>query len=378
MNKNVKNTPWKKAFASILNYLCGVYSVTPEMLVENKADSSSARKWISGERFPNRINQEVIVKFFIKKAQEKKPDFLYRQIYKKIERYLGDIGFLSMKEISNTCKSNTGLLIESVFRLCFGEVNKIQIKNNQNVDLSIKVQNHVKEESLPKIKVVVFDFDGTLTSIDLNKTTWEALWVELGYDINYCKVFHELYNNRIIDHLKWCEITEYFFKKKHLHRQTVEGLTSKIQLLPGTSEVLKYLYEKDIKIYIVSGSILNIIKIVLNENSQYIDGIKANDFFFSTNGFLQKIKSTLYDFEGKSIYIQELITELGILDKEVLFVGNSINDEFAYNSGARTLCINPRNTNYNDKNVWNDCIVKCKDLRCVLKFIFPKEEIPMT
>lgn len=50
-------------------------------------------------------------------------------------------------------------------------------------------------------QIVVFDFDGTLTSGKTAKTTWETLWTGLGYDIGLCKQFHQQYDQR---NSGWC------------------------------------------------------------------------------------------------------------------------------------------------------------------------------
>ena len=48
-------------------------------------------------------------------------------------------------------------------------------KNKRPVDL--KARNYA--ESIGKTLVIVFDFDGTLTSGETNRTTWESLWTSL-------------------------------------------------------------------------------------------------------------------------------------------------------------------------------------------------------
>ena len=220
-----------------------------------------------------------------------------------------------------------------------------------------------------RTRAVVFDFDGTLTSGKASKTTWESLWVKLGYPIEECQKLHMRFNRQEISHAEWCETTERSFQKKNLHRDDVEAVAGAIRLIDGIEETFKALRQKDIKIYIVSGSILLIIQRVLGNLYQYIDGIKANVFRFDSRGLLERIIGTKYDFQGKSEYILKIANELEISPRDVLFVGNSANDQFAYLSGARTLCINPILTDVSNTTIWNECIMPCSDLREILRFL---------
>ena len=113
-----------------------------------------------------------------------------------------------------------------------------------------------------------------------------------------------------------------------------------------------------------------VIRSVLGAIYQYVDGIKANEFRFDNeSGILLEIIGTKYDFEGKAYYISEIAEELRISPHDILFVGNSINDQSAYMSGARTLCINPKVTDILNQTVWNNCIPSCDNLWDIMKYI---------
>jgi len=189
-------------------------------------------------------------------------------------------------------------------------------------------------------KVVVFDFDGTLTHQNRGITTWGMLWEELGYPISECGKYHKKFSSNEITHKEWCDITKEKFVEKGISPNTLVDVANKIKLLDGVEETFKCLYEKGVDIYILSGSIEKIIKLVLSDSFEYIKQISANDLKFKGNDLLE-IRGTKYDFEGKSDFIEEKIEELGIKPNEVMFVGNSFNDKHAHLSGAETLCINP-------------------------------------
>ena len=142
-----------------------------------------------------------------------------------------------------------------------------------------------------------------------------------------------------------------------------------MEIVPGCRETLEFLRQKDIMLYIVSGSIREIIRDVLGDMTSFFEDISANKFYFRGNQF-DRILGTDYDFEGKCEYIRRLIDETKVLPSEVLFIGNSFNDTHVHMSGARTLCINPINTNYTNTIYWHDYIRELQDLHEILPFVF--------
>ena len=100
---------------------------------------------------------------------------------------------------------------------------------------------------------------------------------------------------------------------------------------------------------------------------------------FSTNGLIDEIIGTEYDFHGKANYIKGLIERYNVYPSEVLYVGNSGNDRFAHLSGARTLCINPHFTDSYETREWTHQIRRVDSLKEILPFIFPlntKNKVP--
>ena len=220
-----------------------------------------------------------------------------------------------------------------------------------------------------KLPVVIFDFDGTLTFGKTNKTTWETIWEHLGYPVLDCKELHARFNREEITHEQWCEITQEKFIAKSLHQDYFDEIVKKIKLFPDIKFVFEYLRSHYIKIYIVSGSILQVIQRVLGSYCQYVDDISANSFIFDNNGLLLRIVGTKYDFLGKAHYIQNIMNELKVPGEDILFVGNSINDQQAYFSGAKTLLINPIHTDTYNSKIWNHVIEESNSLKDILKYV---------
>lgn len=224
-------------------------------------------------------------------------------------------------------------------------------------------------ESKGHIQAVVFDFDGTLTN-SKSRTTWESLWVMLGYDVKECQDLHRKYDKGKLTHQEWCDKTAEKFIEKQLTQEQILQISKKIKLINGCKNTLEILNKRNIKLYIVSGSIKDIIKNVLGNAHNFFSDIQANEFIFDTqSSILTKIIGTKYDFEGKANYINLIAERMEISTSDILFVGNSNNDIWAYQSGANTLCINPSITNYHDDTVWHNTIVECKNLLEIIPFI---------
>ena len=222
-------------------------------------------------------------------------------------------------------------------------------------------------ELFPK-KVIVFDFDGTLTRTK-DRTTWEKIWVELGYTVNDCAFYHRQYNNGAITHEEWCKITCEKFQQRQMSEDILKKIAASIELIDGVERLIEILEDNKIEMHILSGSIDQIIFYTLGENLyKRFTRVQANSFNF-TRGRLSFINGTAYDFEGKSTYLSNLLRQRELQPYEILFVGNSSNDRWASKSGVTTLCVNPHFTDGNDEKEWNYCLREMDSILEILQFI---------
>lgn len=217
--------------------------------------------------------------------------------------------------------------------------------------------------------IVVLDFDGTLTSTEHGRTTWELLWMEAGYPLDRAKKYHKQFREGQLTHSEWCAVTLKAFKEKEVSRKTCDAVVRKTLLLDGVGETLRELKDRGKKIYILSGSIRYLIDAVLGDYVKYFDGISANEFHFSDDGKLAEIRGTEYDFKTKADYIKKIIAERKCNPLDVLYVGNSCNDIFVSGAGARTLCINDRETDPGEPKWWTYHESEVKNFRRVLEYM---------
>lgn len=180
---------------------------------------------------------------------------------------------------------------------------------------------------------------------------------------------HEQFDAKKITHQEWCDKTAEYFIKGGLNINTLVEISKDITLVEGFVETIEQLKNNNVKMYIVSGSVTDVIKSVLGKYTNYFEDISANEFIFDDGGTLKYIKGTEFDFEGKAAYIRRLVDNNEIPPKQILFVGNSFNDAHVYLSGCSTLCVNPQQTNSHNKKYWHYSIDDMKNLTEILSYI---------
>lgn len=350
---------WRKAFGDTLKSVLAVYSLDyRDFCTKYYCSEATFRYWQNGAKLPQLKYMPQLQRFLLDNIPKdtEKLSYVQRQVEDFLCAQDAEDQYFALRYAYPDGPTFIGEVL--VF---YRNVAKHNISLIPKVDQTVSPTGH--------IQAVVFDFDGTLTKDKANRTTWESLWVSLGYTVKDCQMLHHRFDQKEISHAEWCKLTEQKFRERSLHRDTVEQIAAKIRLLKGVHKTFRELRKRDIKIYVVSGSILLVVQAVLGDLCQYIDRIQANQFVFNEAGFLTQIIGTRYDFEGKAQFIKEIARELCISPQDILFVGNSTNDRFAYQSGAQTLCINPKLTDPSNSSVWNSCIQSCEDLQEILPHI---------
>ena len=224
-------------------------------------------------------------------------------------------------------------------------------------------------------KAVVFDFDGTLTIKKGDKTTWHMIWEHLGRidGLNKRKDLHTRYKRCDLKYKTWCEKTAEYFKEKRLDENALLEISKKIKLAKDINKTLKILSSNNIPLYICSGSIDIIIENSLGSLKDFFSGISSNKFYMR-DGYLDEIKGTEYDYKEKGTYIIDVVAKRENIENisDILFIGNSDNDEEVILSGAKTLLINPAQTS-SDKKKWMYTLDRIDNLLEILPFVLPSK-----
>ena len=220
------------------------------------------------------------------------------------------------------------------------------------------------------MKAIVFDFDGTLTQNRKGSNCWYEIWKYIN-DIDYDNYLYNLYMNKEIDENEWFNLIIQRYKKTGVKREYLKNISKTIEILPKTYETIKYLFENNVKIFILSGGIRQIICDILKREKidKFITSVEAYDLVFDTDGKLIDYKRpVIHNLENKNEYVEIIKKQYNIKSDDILFVGNGSNDEKVYLSGVKTLCINPDDADINNKVVWTYVIENCDSLMQIIEY----------
>ena len=207
---------------------------------------ATVRQWQTGRNFPSKGVQDNLYSTLQTIVNKLTTPTLSAQMAKYISELIPFTTDLFVRS-----KDNSGDVIVSVLKLCYSNGKM----GNSGFYTSINPFS-----TSGKTQAVVFDFDGTLTESYTTKTTWESIWIELGYDVEECRALHRRFDSKEITHEEWCSLTTEKFLQKGLRSESITKIASRIQLIDGCEETFKQLKAHNIKIYIVSGSILPIMQ----------------------------------------------------------------------------------------------------------------------
>lgn len=219
-----------------------------------------------------------------------------------------------------------------------------------------------------KTKLIIFDFDGTLSKPNKLPSSWARIWNKIGREKDD-EFLYEKYRNGELNYNQWAEEVLKVYKDSGVNKNLLKEIAKDTLLLDNAKNVLKYLFENDIKIIILSGGIKNIIDMVLKKCLKYIYQIEAQELIFDKNGKLDKITILNHQIEDKSQYVDFVMKKLNLEADEVIFFGNGKNDEDVYKTKVKTICINPGDAHYNNKLYWKEVIKSTEDLTSILPYI---------
>ena len=216
-----------------------------------------------------------------------------------------------------------------------------------------------------KTKVVIFDFDGTLTIS--KSSTWGRIWEKINALEEDEKLMNMYFNNEI-DYETWVKLGYECIKEHNYAEKDLNELVLNMKLIDNVESVFKWLKGKGIKIYILSGGLKIAIEKTLKHLNEYVKQIEATNFLFDANGNLNGYTVPHHNPENKFEFVSEVINNEQVNPKEVLFIGNGKNDETVYRTGVNTLCLNPHKANYENKEIWHNTI-KSNNLEEILPYI---------
>lgn len=218
-----------------------------------------------------------------------------------------------------------------------------------------------------KTKIVIFDFDGTLTLVEKGSSTWLKMWTEID-DLETDSYFFSLFESGKINHTQWFEMIVRHLSKRKISESVFVNVSKKLNLINEIENTFKFLFNNGVSIYILSSGIKNIIIHTLDYLKKYISSIEAYQFNIDENGLVVGGTSPNFINEEKNLFVQSLINENNLSPNDIIFFGNGANDECVSKTGVKTICLNGDDTDENDKKYWNASI-RTNTLKDILQFI---------
>lgn len=217
-------------------------------------------------------------------------------------------------------------------------------------------------------KYVVFDFDGTLTIAKKGSNSWYNIWNYLDA-LDEDEYLFNKYKNGEFDYNEWVLRCIDSYKTHNLDKSAMEALANNVNLINDIAKIFQLFNKLNIKIYIMSQGVKNIIDLALKDVSKYISDIQGVELFFDENDI---VSGASYKIEDKQDYIQDIIAQENCNPDDILFVGNGQNDETVYKTGVETLCLNADDTDCNNKTFWTNSL-ETDSLSDILRYVLPDD-----
>jgi HAD superfamily phosphoserine phosphatase-like hydrolase len=193
-------------------------------------------------------------------------------------------------------------------------------------------------------KVIVLDFDGTLTTNKLShlETLFQLSIKSLSSEtITKIKKFYFKHqNDNNVMHSFVLGVLGKLFEVKRISDKDLDIVASSQHLMNNVNQAFKFLKSKGYEIHIISGGITKVIEKALGDNLKYVDVLIANDVRFNKKGIVKNIYYNYQDNYGKKRYIESLENRGFSLDN-ICFVGNSKNDLSVANLSCNSIFVNP-------------------------------------
>lgn len=223
-------------------------------------------------------------------------------------------------------------------------------------------------------KAVIFDFDGTLTKPHRLPNSWARVWDRINCN-HIDEVYYNQYKRGEITYKEWFKLCFACFKEHGVSMDDFVAIADEIELVDFIEEYFEYLFQNDVKIFILSGGVGNIIEYKMSHLKKYITSLQADMFKLDEFGKLSSIDESTSKVGEKSTYVNSIMDSLKLNKDEVVFIGNGANDEEVYLTGVKTICVNPDSDAHpENRTFWTEVILKCEDIRETLNFIDIKSD----
>lgn len=178
---------------------------------------------------------------------------------------------------------------------------------------------------MPLCKLLVCDLDNTLLKSP-KISSWQLIWDFLDCDEAIRKHGLNSFKNGTFNYEQWCAHDTATFREQGLHRDHFSEICKDMKPSPNLRKTLDILKLRGVRMAIVSGALDTILETALPWYGEFFSDIHVNKAHFCSEGYLEMIEPTPYDFEGKRDCVFKLCAAHGISPEHTVFIGDGPND----------------------------------------------------
>ncbi len=216
------------------------------------------------------------------------------------------------------------------------------------------------EKIRSKYKMVVFDIDGTILP---GESGWETLHKEFG-TINERNKNKKMFDENQIDILEWVKRDVSLWKERGITVNDISKVIQKRTPIKNIEKLLKILKENGFILAVVSGGLDIYFDTVLKDIKDYFDYIFINKLILDGDK-VSSVEATIFDFDNKLNAVKKICSERNLDLKEVVYIGDNVNDTKVMKECGFGIAINPKS----DLGDSPDVVVNTDDIMDVLKYI---------
>ena len=178
---------------------------------------------------------------------------------------------------------------------------------------------------MPKVKAVVFDFDGTIAK-NPEPSSWQLIEKRIGIE-EEDDFLNEQFHSGKISFKEWSEESMRLYIRHGLNRDILEAVLDEVSPMKGTVETFERLKKEGIIVGIVSGGIKNFYEHLKNVYGMEADWVSfVTEITFDESGEVDEVDCNEFDYEGKVQALENFCDLFGIKPEDCAYVGDSRND----------------------------------------------------
>jgi phosphoserine phosphatase len=190
----------------------------------------------------------------------------------------------------------------------------------------------------PPYRLVCFSLDGVL--LRGYHFAWEEIWNLLGEDREQRKKGLKLFHTGRLSYEDWCLWCCDIFRSHDLRREQLEALARRFSVIDNLKPGLQALRSAGFRLAIISGSLDIFLQALIPDHAQWFDQVFINRMQFDSNGSIQGIIPTPFDFERKPDAVRYLCSLYGFHTAQSICVGSNFVDKHLIDVAGRTIAFN--------------------------------------